>query len=231
MLVACIAYLLPWRWRQYVPPKSRKTLNSLHDVTYQSLLWKPKVWQSSFCCLLLWLILRPWRWRNTFLEMLVTFYRTTRPYIPEYGTLHSHPCNNLQSNRVRTVCAHWINVWCQVISWSILIHCSIGHNEEIQSGSKPGNQLDMHWWAWRNAPFRANTNQCGVPDRFLIRRTRTSCINLTFLFLQLHINIQGENNDLVVFTGCMKCIFTSPVQCFLNVFLLMLSSYIHSNTN
>jgi hypothetical protein len=33
-------------------------------------------------------------------ETSVNFYRTTRRYIPEDGTLHKHRCDNLKYNRV-----------------------------------------------------------------------------------------------------------------------------------
>jgi hypothetical protein len=38
MLVSCSAYFLPWRWRRYVPPKRRLTLNRLHGVISQKMV-------------------------------------------------------------------------------------------------------------------------------------------------------------------------------------------------
>jgi hypothetical protein len=34
-------------------------------------------------------------------ETSVNFHRTTRRYVPEYGTLHNHCCENLKSRKRR----------------------------------------------------------------------------------------------------------------------------------
>jgi hypothetical protein len=40
-LAPCLACPLPWRWKQYVPPKSRWTSPSLHGLTYQKFICTP----------------------------------------------------------------------------------------------------------------------------------------------------------------------------------------------
>jgi hypothetical protein len=38
MLVSCLAYSSPWRWRQHVPPKRQLTFNRLHGIVSQKML-------------------------------------------------------------------------------------------------------------------------------------------------------------------------------------------------
>jgi hypothetical protein len=66
-------FLRPWRWRRYVPPKRRFTLNRLHGVTSQKMM-----------------LFITTAVRTSNLTTFIYFHQTTRWYIPEDITLHCY---------------------------------------------------------------------------------------------------------------------------------------------
>jgi hypothetical protein len=90
---------------------------------------------------LAWLTLWFWRWRGYVPpKLLLLFHQTTLQYIPEDRILHTHHCENLESNRVYTISCQVkilcdINCFWENVLFFIFVSCQI-LAELIQAGGE-----------------------------------------------------------------------------------------------